>query len=108
VAKPVEFPLIFSSAFSEQAGAELNAAAAGAFSLSRIIRSGCELWRAHHRALVAQGFSPLHATKYLLDQTETKQAQPPAQPQPQPSFAPQPAPSPFAQAPMNGKPHANP
>jgi hypothetical protein len=101
VPKPVEFPLIFSSAFSEQAGAALNEAASGAFSLSRIIRSACDVWLGHHRALVAQGFSPLNATDYLLKQTEAKPAQQPAPPQPEPAFVPQPSPtqSPFAEQP---------
>jgi hypothetical protein len=95
MAKPIEFPLIFSSAFSEQAGKQLNEATSGAYSLSRIIRSACDIWLGHHRTLVAQGFDPLRATKNLLDSTEK-----PAQPAPQPSFAPQPAPSPFAEQPL--------
>ena len=65
--------------------------------MSRIVRSALDLWLAQHRWLMQQGFSPLDATKYLL---EAKAAQPQA--------APQPFPSPFQAPNMNGAPHVRP
>ena len=111
MAKEQNYPLIFASAFSQEAGTALNeASGSGLIPMSRILRSAVDLWRANHRWLMQQGFSALEATRYLLNQTEGK-AQPPAQPQP-PSFVPPPSPmpSPFAPSqPMNnGKPHAHP
>jgi hypothetical protein len=96
MAKEQNYPLIFASAYSQQAGTALSEASAnGLVSTSRILRSALALWQAHHRALVQQGFTPLNATDYLLKQSEAKHVPP----QPQPSFAPQPAPSPFAEQP---------
>jgi hypothetical protein len=90
MAKAQLYPLIFASAYSQDAGTALSEASAnGLIPTSRILRSALALWQAHHRALVQQGYPPLHATKYLLDQTEAKQ----------PSAPPQPAPSPFAEQP---------
>ena len=99
MAKAQAYPFIFSSAFTAETGAWLSEAANGAFSISRIIRASVDQLRMQHRTLVAQGFSSLNATDYLLKQMEGTPAQSPAQPQPQPSA--QPFPSPF-QAPMNG------
>jgi hypothetical protein len=105
LAKEQNYPLVFASAYSQDAGNALNEASAnGLVPTSRILRSALDLWRWHHRALVQQGFAPLNATDYLLKQTEGKHA--PAQP-PQPAPM-QPMQSPFAPQPMNGKPHANP
>jgi hypothetical protein len=102
LAKEQNFPLIFASAYSQDAGTALSEASANLIPTSRILRSALALWQAHHRTLVQQGYPPLHATKYLLDQTEAKQAQPPAPPQPAAMQ------SPFAQAPpINGGPRAN-
>ena len=99
MAKEQNYPLIFASAYSQDAGTALSEASAnGLVPTSRILRSALALWQAHHRTLVQQGYPPLHATKYLLDQTEAKQ----------PQSMPQPAPmqSPFAQQPsVNGAPH---
>jgi len=104
MAKAQLYPLIFASAYSQDAGTALSEASAnGLIPTSRILRSALALWQAHHRMLVQQGFTPLNATDYLLKQTEAKHAPP----QPQPAFAPQPAQSPF-QAPMNGGQRAQP
>jgi hypothetical protein len=89
MAKEQNYPLIFASAYSQDAGTALSEASANLIPTSRILRSALALWQAHHRALVQQGYPPLHATKYLLDQTEAKQSPAP----------PQPAPSPFAEQP---------
>jgi hypothetical protein len=98
MAKEQNYPLIFASAYSQDAGTALSEASANLIPTSRILRSALALWQAHHRALVQQGYPPLHATKYLLDQTEAKQPSAPPQPQ-----------SPFAQAPpMNGVQRAQP
>jgi len=105
MAKAQLYPLIFASAYSQDAGTALSEASAnGLIPTSRILRSALALWQAHHRWLVSQGHSPLNATDFLLKQTEGRQ--PPAQP----SFAPGPAPmqSPFAPTPMNGGQRANP
>ena len=95
--KEQNFPLIFASAYSQDAGTALSeASASGLIATSRILRSALDLWLAQHDWLRKQGFSALDATKYLL---EAKPAQ---------SQAPQPFPSPFAQPPMNGVQRANP
>jgi hypothetical protein len=98
--KEQNFPLIFASAYSQEAGTALNeASASGLIATSRILRSALDLWLAQHRWLTQQGFSPLDATKYLLENKPAPQ---------QAQAAPQPFPSPF-QAPMNnGGPRANP
>src|SRR5215831_3692566 len=99
--KEQNFPLIFASAYSQEAGTALNeASGSGLIPMSRILRSSVDLWRANHRWLMQQGFSALEATRYLLNQTEGK-AQPSAPPQPQAGLVPPPSPmqSPF-QAPM--------
>jgi hypothetical protein len=89
MAKAQSYPLIFASAYSQDAGTALSEASAnGLIPTSRILRSALALWQAHHRWLVSQGHSPLNATDHLLRQTEGRQ---PVQPQ-----------SPFAQPPMNG------
>jgi hypothetical protein len=96
MAKAQLYPLIFASAYSQDAGTALSEASAnGLVPTSRILRSALALWQAHHRWLVSQGHSPLNATDFLLKQTESRQP-----PQPQPAFAPPPAPSPFAEQPM--------
>jgi hypothetical protein len=94
--KAQNFPLLFASAYSQEAGTALNeASASGLIATSRILRSALDLWLAQHQWLTKQGFSNLDATKYLL---EAKSAQP----------QPQPFPSPFAQQPpMNGGQRAN-
>jgi hypothetical protein len=96
VAKEQNFPLIFASAYSQQTGTALNeASASGIIATSRILRSALDLWLAQHRWLMQQGFSPLDATKYLL---EAKSAQLQPQATVLSSF-----PSPFVQQPpMNG------
>ena len=89
MAKEQNYPLIFASAYSQQAGTALSEASAnGLVPTSRILRSALALWQAHHRMLVQQGFTPLNATDYLLKQTEAKQAQPQAPPHPAPMQSP--------------------
>jgi hypothetical protein len=84
------FPLLYTGAYSREQGAALNEATGGLIPMSRLLRSAVDLWRSHHAYLVQQGYAPLDATRYLLNQTE-KPAQPQAQPQaPQPSPLPQP------------------
>ena len=99
--KEQKYPLIFASAFSQEAGAALNVASAdGLIQMSRILRSAVDLWRAHHQHLMLQGHGALDATNFLLRQTEAKHAQT--------QVPPQPAPSPFAPPPMNGGQRAHP
>jgi len=87
------YPFIVSGTVSSEANTALNeASASGIIAMSRIVRSALDLWLAQHRWLMQQGFSPLDATKYLL---EAKSAQP------QPPVAPPSFPSPF-QIPVNG------
>jgi len=103
VAKPQAYPYVFSGAFTREAAEGFSQAGAnGIVPISRIIRSAADLWLAHHKWLLSQGYNALTATEHLLKQTETKQAQPPAPP----NLAPQPAPqSPFQAPPMNGGSH---
>ena len=101
-----QYPFIFSGAFSQEASDGFSVASSNnKIRMSRILRSAGDMWLIWHRALTARGYSPLDATEYLLNQTETKQVQPPAQPQPAPPPFPQ-MQSPFA-PPMNGAPRAN-
>jgi hypothetical protein len=96
--KEQNYPLIFASAYSQETGTALSEASAGGLiATSRILRSALDLWLAQHHWLTKQGFSPLDATKYLLENK-------PTQPQPQSANA---FPSPFA-PPMNGQPHVRP
>ena len=96
MASEQSYPFIFSGAVSQETGAALGVARANRIKISDIVRSALDMWLANHRWLMGQGYDALHATDYLLKQTETKQAQP------QPSAPP--FPSPF-QAPVNGQPH---
>jgi hypothetical protein len=92
MAKEQNFPLIFASAYAQEAGTALSEASAGGLiATSRILRSALDVWLAQHRWLRQQGFSALDATKFLL---ENKTAQPMPAPMP-----------PFAPPPMNGAPH---
>jgi hypothetical protein len=88
------YPLVFASAYPPEVGDGFSVAACDIIPLSRLLRSCAALWLANHQALMRQGYSPLDATRYLLAQTEGKQAQPPAQP----NFAPMQ--SPFQQQPL--------
>jgi hypothetical protein len=89
MAKEQNYPLIFASAYSQDAGTALSEASAnGLVPTSRILRSALALWQAHHRALVQQGFGPLNATDYLLKQTEARPGQSPAPAQPAPMQSP--------------------
>jgi hypothetical protein len=98
VAKQQIYPFAFTSAYTQEAGEYFSVADAdGLIPDARLLRSAWDDWRAKHRWLMAQGHTALNASLFLLSQTETKPAQPPAQPQP--GFAPQPAPSPFAEQP---------
>jgi hypothetical protein len=92
------YPFIVSGTVSPEANTALNeASGSGIIAMSRIVRSALDLWLAQHRWLMQQGFSPLDATKYLL---EAKAAQSQAAP---PQF-----PSPFQAPNMNGAPHVRP
>jgi hypothetical protein len=107
MAKEQKYPLIFASAFSQEAGTALNEASGGGIvQMSRILRSAVDLWRANHRWLMQQGYPPLEATRRLLDQTE--KPAPVQAHQPQPTFVPQPMQSPFAPMPMNGTANVRP
>jgi hypothetical protein len=94
-------PFIHSGTFSRDEDAALSEANGSVIRMSWIIRSAGQLWLAHHRYLMQQGYGALDATRYLIEQTKNKsqpqQTQPPSFVPPQPA----PMPSPFqAQPPM--------
>jgi hypothetical protein len=102
MAKEQNYPLIFASAYSQEAGDGFSVAGGdGIIRTSEMLRSAGDMWLAQHRWLMAQGYPPLEATRHLIDQTK-KLAQPQAQAQPVPPPFPSP---PFAQQPaVNGAP----
>lgn len=99
MAKEQNFPFVHASGYTREAEAGFNVAmgAGGIVQISKILQNAGDLWVAYHQRLMAQGYSPLAATEFLLGQKWLQ----PAPPQPQPNFAPQAAPiSPFQQQPL--------